>query len=277
MRISRRKFLRDGLGTIVIISVGNSLQSFLPSSFSLPRREDVKLRFATASDGHYGQPGTEYVIDHTNMVDWLNKEKGDRGLDFVVVNGDIIHDDPQYLPQVKASWDRLQTPYFVTHGNHDMTSEAAWQTLWGIPFDHAFETKGTGFIILNTADEKGKYTGPDLEKTKTLLNSYKSKEKLFVFMHITPVKWTTHGIDRPDIVALFNEQKNLKAIFHGHDHDVDGRQEKEGKHYFWDGHVAGNWGTAYKGYRIVEVLNDGSVLIYQMNPLVRSKVNQDVI
>ncbi|HVG14739.1 MAG TPA: metallophosphoesterase [Chitinophagaceae bacterium] len=273
MSISRRKFLRDSFGSIVLISVGNSLQSFLPASFILPKKEDIKLRFATASDGHYGQPGTEYVADHNRMVDWLNKEKENRGLDFVVVNGDIIHDDPLYFPDVKASWDKLQTRYYVTHGNHDMTSEAAWQKLWGIPFDHAFETKDSGIIILNTADEKGKYIGPDTDKTKALLNNYRSKEKVFVFMHITPVKWTTHGIDRPDIIALFNAQKNLKAVFHGHDHDVDGMQEKEGKYYFWDGHVAGNWGTSYKGYRVVEVLKDGSTLIYQMNPLTGSKVN----
>ncbi len=277
MNISRRKFIKDSFGTVVLISVGNSLQSFLPKDFLLPKKADILLRFATASDGHYGQPGTEYAFHHTKMVGWLNEERKGRGLDFTVINGDLFHDDPVHLTEVKVAWDKLKMPYYVTHGNHDMIDEVNWQKTWGIPFDHAYEKEDVGCILLNTADTAGKYTGPDVVKTKELLDNYSGKDKVFVFMHITPVKWTTHGIDRPDIAALFSNQKNLKAIFHGHDHDNDGMQEKDGKYYFWDAHIAGNWGTAYKGYRIVEVLKDGTTLIYQMNPSTGEQVNTNTI
>lgn len=277
MSISRRKFLRDSFGTVVLISVGNSLQSFLPKDFFLPKKADILIRFATASDGHYGQRGTEYAFHHNKMASWLNAESKGRGLDFAVINGDLFHDDAAHLPEVKEAWDKLEMPYYVTHGNHDMIDEATWQKTWGIPFDHAYEKDNVGFIILNTADTLGKYTGPDEKKTKELLDTYSSKDKVFVFMHITPAKWTAHGIDRPDITALFGKQKNLRAVFHGHDHDQDGMQEKDGKYYFWDAHIAGSWGTEYKGYRIVEVLKDGSTLIYQMDPSTGEKVNSNSI
>ena len=47
--------------------------------------------------------------------------------------------------------------------------------------------------------------------------------------------------------------------------------------YFFDSHIAGNWGTAYRGYRIVEVLNNGEILTYQMNPSSMQKVNDKAI
>jgi Icc protein len=277
MALSRRDFLKSTFGSVVLISFGNSLQAFAPGDFRLPASKSLRLRFAIASDGHYGEPKTNFIADHENMANWLNKEAQGRGLDFVVINGDVFHNDPTHLPAVKAAWDKLKPPYYVSHGNHDMTEESHWQSIWGIPFYHAFEKEDTGFIILDTADIKGNYTGPDLARTKALLDQYKSKKQVYIFMHITPVKWTKHGIDRPDVIELFNSQANLKAIFHGHDHQEDNVREKGGKYYFWDSHIAGSWGTEYKGYRIVEVLKDGSVLTYQTNPTLNKPVNNNKI
>jgi hypothetical protein len=67
-------------------------------------------------------------------------------------------------------------------------------------------------------------------------------------------------------MALFQKHPNVKAVFHGHDHDQDNVKEHKGKHYFFDSHIGGSWGTDYRGYRVVEVLKDGSVISYQMNP-----------
>ncbi len=274
---TRRGFLRLTYKTVILIGAGNALQSFSADHFELPPQEQLRLRFAVASDGHYGQPDTSYTDHHDEMVGWLNDEKSKRGVDFTVINGDIIHDDPAFLPEAKKKYDSLKMPYYVSHGNHDKTDAVSWEKLWKIPLHHAFENKETGFLILNTADDSGKYICPDIEWTKEHLNRYASKEQLFVFMHITPFKWTKNGIDCPEIVDLFNRQTNLKAVFHGHDHDQDDVKENNGKHYFFDAHIAGNWGTAYRGYRIVEVLKNGSILTYQMNPLSGQQVNKNNI
>lgn len=274
MEFSRRKFLRSAFGSVILIGAGNTLRAFTPGEISLPSRKDLHLRFAIASDG---EPETNYTADHANMANWLNGESRERGLDFVVINGDIFHNDPAHLPTVKAAWDKLKPPYYVSHGNHDMTEESHWESVWGMPFYHAFEKKNAGFIILDTADIKGNYTGPDLSRTQELLEQYGSKEQVYIFMHITPSNWTKHGFDRPDIIELFGAQANLKAIFHGHDHHEDHVREKDGKYYFWDAHIAGSWGTDYKGYRIVEILKDDSVLTYQLNPSLDTPVNKNKI
>jgi hypothetical protein len=41
--------------------------------------------------------------------------------------------------------------------------------------------------------------------------------------------------------------------------------------------VAGNWGTKYQGYRILEVMKNGDILTYQMNPVKKDKVNSKEI
>ncbi|SFQ24955.1 metallophosphoesterase family protein [Parafilimonas terrae] len=274
---NRRSFLKQGMKAIVMIGAGNALQSFAASSFRLPAKENVLLRFATVSDGHYGQPSTQYEALHSQMVNWLNAEQKTRGLDFTFVNGDLFHNDTSMMPLVKQQWDKLQMPYHVSHGNHDMIDEELWRQMFTTKWHYSFEKDEAAFIVLNTADEKGKYICPDLEFTKEQLNKYADKKHLFVFMHITPFNWTGAGLPCPELVAMFNKQSNLKAVFQGHDHDEDGMKENEGKHYFFDSHVAGNWGTKYHGYRIVEILKNGKVLTYQMNPLNQQQVNNNTL
>lgn len=35
--------------------------------------------------------------------------------------------------------------------------------------------------------------------------------------------------------------------------------------HFFDAHFGGNWGTNYKGYRIVEISTDNKINTYQVN------------
>ena len=274
---NRRDFLKLTFKTVVIIGAGNTLQSFTASVFNLPSKEKIQLRFAIVSDGHYGQPDTAYENMHNEMIDWLHAEQKARGIDFTFVNGDLFHDNPEMMPLAKQQWDKLQMPYHVSHGNHDRISEDAWQQTFNAKWHYDFEERDVSFIVLNTADEQGKYICPDLNYAKEQLEKLTDKEQLFVFMHITPFKWTGAGIPCPELTAMFSKQKNLKAVFHGHDHDEDNVKESDGKYYFFDSHVAGSWGTDYRGYRIVEVLKDGNILTYQMNPSKQQQVNNNMI
>ena len=98
MPVSRREFLRSTLKAAAIIGAGNSLQSFANGSFILPSRNKVALRFAIASDGHYGQPDTQYDIYHDEMRSWINEEHSIRSVDFAMINGDLFHNDISFLP-----------------------------------------------------------------------------------------------------------------------------------------------------------------------------------
>jgi len=278
MPLTRRGFVGLTLKSIMVIGAGNAAKSFAAATFKLPVVDDVLLRFALVSDGHYGQADTDYDLHHDNTIGWLNKEKSGRGLAFTILNGDTFHNDAAQLPLVKKKWDNLTTKLYVSRGNHDMVEEAAWQGVWNYPLNYTFEHgDDVAFIVLDTATAKGEYVCPNAAYTKQQLEKYANKKHLFVIMHITPVKWTGAGIDCPDIVAMFSKQANLKGIFHGHDHDQDGVKETGGKHYFFDSHIAGNWGTPYSGYRIVEVLKNGDVLTYQVDGSKGSRVNENKV
>jgi len=273
MSMNRRKFIFDSVKSILVIGLGNTLQSFSSSGFVLPPLQDVRLRFAMASDGHYGQEGTYFDQFHDEMMNWLNREHQQRKLAFTMINGDLVHNDNTLFSTVKKKYDKLKMPYYVSHGNHDHCDEKTWQAAWKTPRNFSFQKNDVGFVVLDTADDTGNYICPNVEWTKKELAKYKSKKEVFVFMHITPFKWTENGIDCADLVAAFNDQPNLKAIFHGHDHDQDNVKTSNGKPYFFDSHIGGNWGTSYRGYRVVEVLKNGSILTYQVNPTTQEHVN----
>ena len=78
MSVSRRTFIELSFKTAAVISVANGLSSFSAESFTLPVKESIKLRFAIASDGHYGQQGTAYKSMHEEMLKWLNAESKGR-------------------------------------------------------------------------------------------------------------------------------------------------------------------------------------------------------
>ncbi len=255
--MQRRTFLQTTLGL--------SSLAFLQTNAAPPA---LVLRFATASDGHFGQPGVDSETNFRKLNEWMGAEKAGKGLDFVVINGDLFHDDPKLAPQVKASFDRLPVPYYVTRGNHDHLTAEQWQQTWGYGLNHSF-TRGDYAVLLgDTSDGKGGYVCPDARWLESELAKHAGKRGIFAFLHITPAKWTDNGIDCPAVMALLQKTPNLLATFHGHDHDQDGQKRagSTGKPHFWSGHFGGNWGTVYKGYRVVEVFADGSWRTYQFNP-----------
>lgn len=275
--MDRRKFLGLSFQTIVLLSSSNVVQAFNSSEYTLPPRKKIKLRFAIASDTHYGQPETPYEPMFDQMVGWLNNEKKQRGLDFSFINGDLIHNEKRHISTVKSKLDGLTMPYHVSHGNHDMMEEHEWQNVFNRPWHYSFEKDKVAFVVLNTADAGGKYICPDISWAEKELKRFAQAKTLFVFMHITPIKWTNASINCPELVSIFSQQDNLKAIFHGHDHDQDDVKEQLSKHYFFDAHIGGSWGTNYKGYRIVELLHSGEVITYQMNATENKIVNKNTL
>ena len=207
------------------------------------------------------------------MIDWLNEEKDQNSLDFTFLNGDLIHNDPKWAAELRPHFDKLQMPWYVSRGNHDRMDPAGWQKAWGVPLNYSFVKNNAAFLVLDTCNEKGEYICPDLNWTANELKKLSIHKHLFVFMHITPFKWTVNGIPCPELTELFDKQANLKAIFHGHDHDQDGFKKNNGKYYFFDSHIGGSWGTKYRGYRVVELSDAGEIITYQVNPAEKKTVN----
>ena len=141
--------------------------------------------------------------------------------------------------------------------------------MFGYEDKFTLEFGDIGFVLANTADTKGVYVCPDNAFIKTALDNFVDKKIVFVILHIAPVRWLKTEekvfLDCPETVALLHAYPNVKAVFHGHDHSLDGVRYTDKLPHFFDSHTGGNWGTDYKGYRIVEVDENYQVATYQVN------------
>lgn len=274
MASSRRSFLKSSIGSAAVLAPAVTVWS---APFDKQPDSARIFRFAVASDGHYGQPKTEFTTYFTQIIEYLNAEKERSGLDACFFNGDLIHDEVPFMAQAKAYFDQLKMPYYVTRGNHDKVSPAVWQQTWGYAEDHVVDLGLCAFVLGNTSNEKGEYVCADHRWLGTALDKLRKKQHVFVLLHIPQRKWTENGIDCPQVMETIERHANVKAIFHGHDHNEDTVRMSGNKPYLSDGHFGGSWGTAYHGYRIVEVFADGRVTTYQFNPEVKPIINRQTL
>lgn len=271
MSLSRREFLKGFALSSACLLTGGVRTIAGSSIFST--RDEAMLRFAVGSDGHYGQPNTafeNYFVEFVKNIAGFHEQMP---LDACIVNGDIIHDQPEMLSRAKVSLDNLPVPYYVTQGNHDMVSPAYWMETWKVPVNYEAVINGQVLLMMTTSNEKGQYLSPDLQWLQGKLDTHKDRS-IFLFLHIGQQKWTQNCIDNPAYAELVSNHPNLKAVFHGHDHDQDGVKMLHHIPHLFDSHIGGNWGTPYRGYRIAEVMKDESIRTYIMNPV--EQINQSV-
>ncbi len=255
--MKRRPFLKN------LTAIGSSLVALPISGFAnlsvCKHQVQTKpiFRFITASDGHFGQPQTDFETSHQNLIQAIKREAD---VDLVVFNGDLIHDDPVFMPAVKKVYDQLSIPYYVVKGNHDRISESSWLNIWSQPADYTFLVKDHyRIIILNSSNEAGDYLCADLTFLQTTLEESTNLTHIFIFIHISQNDWTRHGVDCKEVLDLIARFPNVKAIFHGHDHDVDGIMWNQKKPYFWSGHFGGSWGNPFPSYRVCQIDESGKV------------------
>jgi hypothetical protein len=281
---SRRNFIKKSLTGAVAVKLLPAVNAFAnqhPHNMST-NVGDLKLRFALISDGHYGEPNTDSDMFFSNMKDWLTKEHKHNHLDFVIINGDLVHNRPDLLLKVKQTYfDKLPVPYHTIPGNHDFADAALWKSVFGYEDKYTLDFGDIGFVLANTADTQGKYVCPNNTFIKASLEGFKSKNIVFVILHIPPHQWLpqekTIFLDCPETVEILHDYPNVKAVFHGHDHTMDGVRYTDKLPHFFDSHFGGSWGTDYKGYRIVEVANDNHISTYQVNASQNPKLNSNKI
>lgn len=278
---NRRKFITTSLTGIAALSLLPAVNIFAGDLFDY-KKGGVKpaLRFALASDIHYGQPGTDSDLHTGNMVKWLNEEHASNHLDFVIINGDLIHDKTELLPVIKSRYlDKLSVPYFTLPGNHDHADAALWKKVFGYADNYTIDKGDTAFVLANTADTTGKIVCPDHAFLKASLDGFSGKKNVFVVLHVPVVQWlkseTAYFLDCPDTVTLLHQYPNIKAVFHGHDHFLDGVRYTGKLPHFFDSHIGGDWGTDYRGYRVVEV--GETIATYQVNASMNPKLNSNKI
>jgi Icc protein len=264
---SRRLFIRNISFASAVLLTGKI--NFLSAAEVAELETKVQLRFAIASDFHYGQPDTLFEQMASTVIQQMNSFHKDSKLDFCVLNGDLIHNEKTFMPQVKQIADQLKVPYYVTRGNHDHVTPEEWKAVWGTALNHDHTVKKIPIILGDTSNEKGDYLSPGLAWLEERLEAHKQHPHVFLFLHIPQYKWTKNAIDTPAFFTLIHRYPNVRAVFHGHEHDQDGVNMHGKLPFLFDSHVGGNWGTAYKGFRVVELLDDGTLVTYMMNPGVK--------
>lgn len=265
--LHRRQFIKK-LSTAVLLLNG---QTLLASQATGLKAKNRILRFAVASDTHFGQSQTPYQEYLDTAVGHMSEMHKMNPFDFCVLNGDLVHDDIRFFGAAKKTLDALPFRYYVTQGNHDMATKEQWEAAWGMPVNFDVAVGRTVLLFATTSNEKGVYLPPDLDWLEKKFVEHAKAKHVLLFIHIPPVKWTNNAIESIPFQELVKKQKNLRAVFHGHEHDQDGIKWQDNIPYLFDSHLGGNWGTQYKGYRIVELFKDGSMLTYIMNPL--EKIN----
>jgi DNA repair exonuclease SbcCD nuclease subunit len=271
--MNRREFVKYTSSVAILLANGNILRA---GQLNLDEwaKGKVKLRFVIASDGHYGEKNTEYEKYFETVVTRINEEHAKNPLAFCMINGDIIHDDKTYFPAAKNALDKLKLKYYVSQGNHDHATAGEWESIWKMPVNFDFTIKENTFLIATTSDEKGTYLCPDIKWMASRLEQHHRQQNVFIFIHINPGKMTKYGVDCPELFEIFAKHKNIRAVFNGHDHDEEGIKKKDALPFIFDAHFGGSWGTEYRGFRIVELMNDNSILTYILNP--SEKINEAI-
>jgi hypothetical protein len=278
---TRRKFLETSLSGIAAITLLPAIDVFgEESNHHNSSAGKFKLRFAIASDGHYGQEKTDFTTNYQNIIKWLNDDHDKNHLDLVIINGDLVHNRPDLLPVVKSTYlDKLKVPYHTIPGNHDFADAKIWKDVFGYEDKYTVEHGDIAFVLANTADTKGDYVCPDNAFIKASLDKFADKKIVFVVLHIPPVQWLesekTGFLNCPETVSLLHAYPNVKAVFHGHDHLLDGVRYTGKLPHLFDAHIGGDWGTNYKGYRIVEINDANEIYTYQVNASLSPLLNSN--
>lgn len=262
--MKRKEFIRRALPAFLLLANGKIVKAH-DYWLTAERKKQIRLRFAIASDGHYGEEGTDYERYFSAIVSALNREHQRHPLAFTVINGDISHDNKNYLPPAKTALDQLSARYYVSKGNHDKVTPEEWESIWGMPVNLDFTIGKNAFLVGTSSDEKGTYQCPDLRWLGAKLEEHKDRN-VFIFIHINPAGMTNNAVNCEELFELFENYKNIKAVFNGHDHDQEGIKVRNNIPFIFDAHFGGSWGTSYHGFRVVEIMKDNSIFTYIMDP-----------
>ncbi len=264
--MNRKEFIASATPILWLLAGGKVLQMAGPADPEADA-EGIVLRFGVASDGHYGEKNTPYENYFSTLVDKVNHFHEQHPFSFFVINGDIVHDESRFFAPAKKKLDGLVPSYYVTQGNHDHIDATGWEAIWGIPVNHHFHIGRQSFLLLTTSNAKGEYLCPDLKWLQQKLDETRHQDNVFIFMHINPAGQTKYAVNCDPVLTLLAGYKNVRAVFNGHDHDMADVKVKNGIPFVFDGHFGGSWGTHYHGFRVVELMKDGSVRSYLMDPV----------
>lgn len=198
------------------------------------------IKFVQVTDSHFIAKN-EYrkeVLQET--VNSINKEKD---ISFVVFTGDNL-DSPkeQYLPDFVKIINKLNVPYYIVIGNHDVFKQNGLSKARYLEIikdnnyfykykkpNYVFKQNGFVFIVLDGAKEvipgsNGFYKENTLSWLDKQLKKYK-KDPVIIFQHfpiIMTKEKSTHSVyQKEKYIDILDKHDNVISIISGHLHIND--------------------------------------------------------
>lgn len=248
--------------------------------------DQVDLRFAVVSDGHWGLDAPQPTIgdvpadEPTDLTYRDTHELAQRALtaaherreiDFLVLNGDNVHDDESLHAELQAAFvDRLPftaadeggETFFGTFGNHDWSTNEEWERDYGHPKNHAFTQGRYGFVIAGTGVARAIDYGPAanadagfIERALDEFEADETVERAFGFQHIPPTDRLTHGNDMPAVRGQW-ARDIVGCVFVGHGHQANDVRVTDEDIIVANAELIGNTRVGIpRGVRVVDVVD----------------------
>ena len=233
------------------------------------RESDLGGRVLVISDMHYFNKNNNlgYSMDERIqlMVDYIMEEYNGRGLDAVLLLGDLstdnytLADDKQsggfkdtdndgfidhdnegntfYMMQfIERYMEELPMPVFALPGNHDCFTNEIWRETFGYDRQYSFTIGTTAFLMLDTFNGDGHrsagadYTGVDTEWVNAELAKYQADAS------ITDIIVSSHYFNSPaQLREISAANSKVRAFFHGHTHIYKVTELETGAYIINDG------------------------------------------
>lgn len=252
-----------------------------PEALSL---DDISLRFAVVSDGHWGKDtpeedrdrypesdptGLTFEETHAKAASVLNQINERREIDFVVLLGDNVHGNELLHEDLIANFVRSLDftgvneggdTFFGAFGNYDWSYADEWEADYGHPKDHSFTKGDYGFIIAKTGLPRNNHDGEradaDAEFIARELDRFENDvEGVFCFQHIPPSHHLTGGNDMPEVRKQY-ARDTVGGVFVGHGHDTnDMYVTEEGVPLFNCELIGNSYVGVPRGFRVVDIVN----------------------
>lgn len=246
--------------------------------------EDISLRFAVVSDGHWGKDnpaedhdrypesdpaGLTFEETHAKAASVLNRIDEQREIDFIVLLGDNVHGNELLHDELIANFvgsleftgvNEGGDTFFGAFGNYDWSYADEWEADYGHPKNYSFTKGDYGFIIAGTGlprdNHDGKKATADAEFIARELDRFENDvEGVLCFQHIPPSSHLPGGNDMPEVREQY-ARDIVGGVFVGHGHDRnDMFVTREGVPVFNCELIGNSHVRVPRGFRVVDIVN----------------------
>lgn len=155
----------------------------------------------------------------------VNKINSEYNIDFLIHTGDFTdYGIPKQYQWSNMIFSKLNAPYFVVIGNHDLVSNGVvgYKEMFG-DLNFSFIYHSIKFIFINTNSREYEFNGqvPDLDWLQNEVNPGDEFEKVILVFHAPPFDADFDSNLEADFMNLLHSSDNVLFATHGHLHSFN--------------------------------------------------------